>query len=151
MAILKAEHVLIHPNVTDRIQLLQVMASKLDGSTRPGFIEALLEREDQFPTGLPTEGIKFAIPHADGRFVRKNELALAVLSEPIEFRRMDNPGQEVLVEVVVMMAIKDSETQLEMLQKLIALFSDNIFWTEMLTLTEPQEVMQKFNIRIQNQ
>lgn len=147
MATLKEEHVLIHPTVTDRTTLLELMSSKLEktGITYPGFIKAVLAREEQFPTGLPTENVRFAIPHADAKFVRNNALALAVLSEPIGFQRMDNPEQEIKVEVVVMMAIKDSEAQLKMLQKLIALFGDNQFWAELLTLTEPQEVVQKFN------
>lgn len=147
MTLLKEEHVLIHPQAANRTELLELMASQLNqsGITCAGFTEALLAREEQFPTGLPTENIRFAIPHADAKYVLENALAVAILSEPVAFHRMDDPAQEIMAEVVVMMALKDSDGQLEMLQKLIGLFCDKDFWVEILAMSEPREVVEKFN------
>lgn len=58
------------------------------GLVKETFVEAVLEREREMPTGLPLDEINAAIPHADIEHVIKPALTIATLNEPVLFRVM---------------------------------------------------------------
>ena len=59
-------------------EIIQIMAENLvdQGLVKESFVPAILKREDEFPTGLPTEGVSVAIPHTDAEHVRKKTLSV---------------------------------------------------------------------------
>ncbi len=79
--------------------------------------KALLEREEEFPTGLQIGDINVAVPHADHIYVKESEIILCTLENPVEFQRMDNPEKEVKVSIIILMAINNPDTHIEVLQK----------------------------------
>lgn len=81
----------------------------------------MIERERIFPTGLQVSEIGVAIPHTDAINVNHQSISVAVLNKPVEFIHMGSEDQEVSVKIIFMLAIKDPDSQLEMLQKLIDL------------------------------
>lgn len=90
-----------------------------DQIVKEGFVEALLEREENFPTGLPVEhGV--AIPHTDGALVNEDKLVFVTLKKPVTFGEMGGgPTDTVDVSVAIFLAIGNGEKHLETLQKLI--------------------------------
>ena len=80
------------------------------GLVHDSFEEALLAREAASPTALPLPGRKLAVPHADPEHVRAPAIACATLSEPVKFREMGNPDQELAVEVVALLALTDHDS-----------------------------------------
>lgn len=89
------------------------------GLARKDYVDALLERESSFPTGLPISG-GVAIPHTSAEFVMGDTIAVATLAEPVEFSEMGgDPDQRVEVSTVFMLVISDGSRQVPVLSKLI--------------------------------
>lgn len=107
-------------------ELLKKMSSVLFGENfvKESYQEAVIKREKEFPTGLPTGGIHIAIPHTDCEHVEKEGFLVGVLEKPVKFEIMATNGEFVDVELVFMLAIKKPENQVFMLQKLITLCQD---------------------------
>ncbi len=62
---------------------------------------AILQREAQFPTGLPVTPYGVAIPHTDGTYVLKPQLAFASLKNPVVFQEMGNRSREIQVTFIL--------------------------------------------------
>lgn len=90
-----------------------------NGFVKESYLPAILEREKQFPTGLPTEGVGVAIPHADTEDVIKPGISIATLKEPVIFNVMGSPDEQVDVSIIFMLALSDPNMQLELLQNLV--------------------------------
>ena len=103
------------------------------GYAEAGYVDALLEREANHPTGLdvPTKGFGIAIPHADPDFVTEAAalVGLAPPGEAIEFASMDDPDQTVEVEVVILLLVNETEGYTTFLSNLAKLFQANEFAT----------------------
>ena len=85
--------------------------------------DAILKREASFPTGLMTQTIGVAIPHCDPDKVVEPQIGFMRLKEPVTFHQMGD-NAEIQVKVLFMLALKKSDDQLTMLQKLMALFQN---------------------------
>lgn len=94
------------------------------GFVHESYQKAVIARERVFPTGLPTQGISVAIPHTDSDHVKKEGFLVGVLEQPVTFEMMASKDVFLNVELVFMLAIKQPENQLVMLQKLMALCQD---------------------------
>lgn len=93
-----------------------------EGSVRESYLEAVLAREEIFPTGLPTP-IPVAIPHADPEHVLTPAIAVAILPEPVSFRVMGSldPAERVDVRTIFLLALNEKEAQVKVLQALVEL------------------------------
>lgn len=109
----------------DRDALLSSMADDLAaaGYVKDSFKAALLAREERFPTGLPTQGLRVAIPHTDVEHVNSSFISIARLASPIAFHEMGANARTVDVDLVFMLAIADKTSQVGTLQALIGMFS----------------------------
>jgi PTS system galactitol-specific IIA component len=95
------------------------------GYVKESFYNALVEREKLFPTGLPTDGIKVAIPHADPIHVVRNCIVVALLKKPVLFREMGKLEGEIKCDIVFMLAIKNPDEQIKVLQNFMNIFMDS--------------------------
>lgn len=111
---------------SSREVLLRNLATELvsAGRAKESFVEALIERERQFPTGLPTRGMCVAIPHTDVEHVIAPTISVTRLASPLVFGEMGGNDRTVEVELVLVLAMKDKSSQLGLLQSLIGAFSD---------------------------
>lgn len=96
------------------------------GYVKDSFKDAIIEREKNFPTGLPTEDVKVALPHTDTIHVEKPVIAIGILNSPVVFEDMGS-GDELNIEIIFMLAVKDPSDQVNVLQKLIGSFVDSEF------------------------
>jgi PTS system galactitol-specific IIA component len=105
----------------EAIQLLGGMMAK-NGYVEELYWEDVLKREETFPTGLPTQPVAIAIPHADPDRVIKSGIAIAVFEEPVKFRIMGSNTPDTLdVPVVFMLALKDFKEQTAVIRDLMLL------------------------------
>lgn len=110
------------------LEVIRALAQRLEaaGFVHPTFADAVCQREETNPTGLPLAGdIHVAIPHADTEHVIAPALAVATLVRPVPFRNMVNPEEVVHVSIVIVMALNEAHAQVEMLQQLAYLFQDS--------------------------
>ena len=141
--LLQAENILLYPDVTDTVGVVEVLTEALEatGYVERKYAQDVLEREKVFPTGLPTEPIPVAIPHADPDHIQRSAVGIALLAEPVEFGLMGTDGSDkVAAQVVFLLAIKEREKQVEMLQQLIQLIQSGDVLQEMMKARTSQAV-----------
>ncbi|CUH94837.1 hypothetical protein P22_0903 [Propionispora sp. 2/2-37] len=115
-----------------RDEILQYIAGKMYalGYVKESYVQAVIEREKVFPTGLPTEAFGVAIPHSDAVHVNKAVIAVCILKNPVMFHVMGAAAEEVLVKFIFMLAIDDPAKHIEMLNKLSVIFQDRSIMNE---------------------
>lgn len=107
-------------------EVLTVMGKNLvdKGLVKDSFIDAIITREAEFATGLPTSGVSVAIPHTDVEHVNKKTICVAVLKEPVEFGVMGEVDVKTPVKLVFMLAMDQAHSQLSLLQRLMQVFQE---------------------------
>ncbi len=93
------------------------------GYVNKDYLQALLEREEAFPTGMRTAVCGLAIPHVDSQYVLKPGIAFIRVKEPVAFKEMCT-NQDVEVKLLFMLLVKDKSKQVSMLSSLMGCFSD---------------------------
>lgn len=91
------------------------------------YIDACLEREKSYPTGLLLKsGLGVAIPHGNPDFIKENSICVLKLHEPVIFNRMDDPEEKVEVSIIFHLAV-NGNTHLEVLRCLVKAIHDEEF------------------------
>ena len=78
--LLRVEHILVGVHAKDAQDAIRQLtdALLLTGHVEAGFAEDVWKREQTFPTGLPTEPLAVAIPHADPDHVNASAVCIGV-------------------------------------------------------------------------
>lgn len=119
-----------------------------NGYVLPGYPEDVIERETQWATGLPTMPFGVAIPHAlKPDNVVSAKVAASLLAEPVSFKQSGGTEEDSPVEakIVFVLALKDSSSQLSLLQNLMVAISDEDMLTALAAATTPEEFCNIFN------
>lgn len=87
------------------------------------FINACIEREREYPTGLPSD-IPVAIPHSKVDGIYQNCICFLRLNHPVRFYRMDDSEEYVETRLIFNLAIQEADAHLEFLQRLMKLVLD---------------------------
>ena len=127
MDVFREELVLVRYVAKDAEKVLRALADVLyaDGATKESYFDAMLERERAYPTGLPTEGVKVAIPHADVEHVNYSAFAIATLANPVKFGEMGGAPEDLLdVKIVMMLANADPDEQVKTLRRMVDMFDE---------------------------
>ncbi|PAO30001.1 hypothetical protein BST50_04400 [Vibrio vulnificus] len=92
-------------------ELITILANSLiaDGLAKESYLEAVLNREIEHPTGIDCGDYAIATPHTDNIHANKPGLAVAVLNDDVIFMNADKSGQELKPSIVVMICIPPSE------------------------------------------
>lgn len=106
--------------------VLTKMANTLEekGLVKDTFKAAVIARENEHATGLPTNFAAVAIPHTDIEHVNQKAISVAVLKEEVEFGVMGDPNETVPVKIVFMLAMDEADSQLSLLTNLMKIFQD---------------------------
>ena len=81
-----------------------------------------MEREKQFPTGLPVKPIGVAIPHTETSHVLEGTICLGLPETPVPFSEMGSENGQVQAELIFMLAVTEKYQHMEVLSKLTELF-----------------------------
>jgi galactitol PTS system EIIA component len=125
---------------SDKREAVSVLAETLRaaGKVRESFLEAVLEREIGYPTGLPTPGAAIAIPHTDVQHCIEPAVAVGTLRDAVEFEEMGSPGSALEVRIVFLLSIKNPEDHVEWLSRLASAFHSPQLARKLLESTEPE-------------
>ena len=125
--LIAADSVMCRVRAGSRDEVLKLAADHLKqaGYVTDGFFQALLKRENMFPTGICFGDTCVAIPHAEPGFVKKPVILIMTLERPVRFVNMEDCEAEIPVEIVFVLAFTDSEKHLNVLQRLSALIRDS--------------------------
>lgn len=138
-------------NPSSQEELLSSLSDQLleKGVVKDTFVTGIIDREKNFPTGLPVQPFGVAIPHTDNDHVVKEQIGFASLKEPVKFKIMGSDSDYVDVSLVFILALKYPDKQLDMLQKLITLFQNEGVLNQLYECNEVdlfKEIMRTNNI-----
>jgi PTS system galactitol-specific IIA component len=141
--VLREELVLQNVQADCAEDALRALADLLfrDGAVKATYCDAMLQRETEFPTGLPTQEIKVALPHAGVEHVNYSALAVAILARPVKFCEMGTPDNELDVEIILMLANADPAEQVQTLRRLVDLFDEPASLHALKAAQTPAEVV----------
>lgn len=125
--VLKEDCIIENLEASTREEALTAMCRVLlsKGYVKESFPAAILERERLYPSGLPMEGHKIAIPHCDSEHVNKSVILFARLANPLEFSSMGEPDVKLQVRLISMFALAEKKEIGRLLEILITAYSDN--------------------------
>mgnify|MGYP002169022322 FL=1 len=122
--------------------LLHYMGGQLQqtGCVRETYPQAVVDREKEYPTGLPTENIKVAIPHTGAAHVLRQAVAVATLKKPVLFYSIEQDGEQLPVEIVFMLALSDSDAHMDLLQAVMKMIQDDSFLQQLKATQDHRQI-----------
>lgn len=123
--------------------VMQKLGKKLidTGYTKDSYVDALITREKEFPTGLDIDGVGVAIPHTDVSHVNEAAIAIGVLRNPVTFIQMGSDDEEVDVKLVFMLAVKDPNAHIDELQRILAIIQDKEVLEELVNVKDTEKII----------
>lgn len=118
------------------------------GYAKPGFIEAILKREAEYPTGLHTPGGDVAIPHADPEWTISPSLTVGFLDQPVKFNPMGGEGGEVITSLILMLTIADASEHLMFLQALAGIMENETTLKELQKTKDVEMLIKELKSKI---
>ncbi len=118
------ENIMLNLSATDKESVLSQMSDVLfqNGFVKSTFKDAVIDREKEFATGLPTHLCSVAIPHTDVEHINHRTIGVAVLEKEVPFIEMGTLDQQTEVKIVFMLAMDKVDDQLKLLQQLMQIF-----------------------------
>lgn len=125
-SLIELENIFIDVEVNNFDELVPLLAQPLieNKDVVEDFPNQVIQREQNFPTGLPTEPFGVAIPHTNAEFVMNNKVTIAILKSPIQMEVMGSMNDDKIeVSIVFLLALGQSNKQLNILQKLMGILN----------------------------
>ena len=111
------------------------------GYCRSSYIQALKDREMEFPTGIDIDGVGVAMPHTDVSHVNRAGIGIATLKKPVAFVHMATDDTLVPVRVVFMLAVDDPQKHLEKIQDILAVIQDKKTLEIIMKAEKPEDII----------
>lgn len=110
-----------------RTEALKTLVGQLQklGYVNDKYLEQVIQREVEFPTGLAFEHITVALPHANPEDVHQSACVIGRCLTPVPFGSMEAPEKELPVELICVLALNNPDDHLALLSQLMKLFSDD--------------------------
>lgn len=86
------------------------------------FQQAVKEREDKYPTGLPGPVCDIAVPHTDPEYVVKPFIAVVTTKKGVPFVQMATRDEYLKSRIIFVLGFKTGKYQVKILQTLIRRF-----------------------------
>lgn len=119
------KYLVIHGSAEDSEGAIRLCGDALykAGIVMKDFGTLCVEREKDFPTGLPTK-IPTAIPHVKAEGIKENAICFLKLNQPVVFRRLDDDTEKVETDMIFNLAIKNPDEHLSVLQNMMMFLND---------------------------
>lgn len=145
--LIKEELIIEKSDCSSYVEIIESLYGRLleHSYVQEKYLCDVLTREQSYPTGLKLNGdLNIAIPHANSEHVLESGIALSILKNPVEFNRMDDPQEKVKVSIVLLIALKESQKQIKVLEELINLLQDEKFLERLIRQREKGEIVRLF-------
>ncbi len=108
---------------------------------RDSFLSAIIQREQDYPTALPTEPFAIAVPHTNPEHIIRPFISITRLNHSILWREMGNDENDLQASIIVLLGFVDQHSHLQLLQKLMECFTDKSFLTRLREIATAKEVI----------
>lgn len=138
-------------DATSAIDALEKIATHgyEQGFVEQSWLAAVVEREREFPTGLPTP-IPVAIPHTDSAHVKVDGIGFFRLAHPVSFGEMGSIASNIDVSIIIPLLITDPKNQVDLLMSVINAVQDLDFMNKLMETEDPSEIEALFNARLKS-
>ncbi len=125
-------------------EIMEQLGSALiqEGYAKESYVNALIKREQEFPTGLDIGGVGVAIPHTDISHVKKEGIAIGVLKQPVSFIQMGTDDETVDVRLVFMLAVVNPNAHIDQLQRILSIIQDTDVLKKLLSVKETNKIIE---------
>jgi len=150
--LMSAKHIIVNLTAQNAHQVIDILTTSLSETNHvsPAFSKDVWIREQVFPTGLPTEPIPIAIPHADPDNVNESAVGIGILKSPVEFGQMGTDGStKVNAYIIFLLAIKEREKQVIMIGQLIKLIQTGDLLEKLIEAQDASECLVMLNEALQ--
>lgn len=140
---LKAELIIPGLQADSSDDIFEALGGELvkQGYCKESYVQALKNREAEFPTGINTGEKGVAIPHTDVSHVNKKGIAIATIKKPVSFMEMGTDDEYVNVQVVFMLAV-DEKGHLELLQAILGILQDQEVLNQLIEAKNAEEIIE---------
>lgn len=114
------------------------------GYAKETFTDAIIKRENMYPTGLPTEPLPVAIPHTDTEHVIKPCICFIRLKNNVEFHEMIEVNKTVKVNYVFCILLDNPKNQTGVLQSILSIASNSSIMDKLGKARTKREVFELF-------
>jgi len=149
------KHVLLESLLHEDLVFFDMPADSRDGLIRmmsgaaieggyatEGYAEDVIERENLYPTGLPTDVLKVAMPHAMVQdHVKNAAIVIARPAAPIIFKEMGDGVSDIPADIVFMLVAKGDKEHLAVLQRLVCVFAEPACMGHLASTRTPGELI----------
>lgn len=125
----------------DRAEFFEKLGKELAarGYVKDTWLDAITEREKNYPTGLACQAIKVAIPHTDPEHLEKPYIAVIRPAQPVVFEAMAGMGDPVPAELIVNLGLlQHADGQVAVLQALMGVFMDDDACADVMAQDTPE-------------
>ena len=139
---IELDNIYLDIEASDYKEVLQIMSGILQekGYVKDSYTDALLEREELSPTGLPVEPVSIAIPHTDPCHVIRPCVIVLKLKQPVRFKEMANPEHMVDAAWIFGLVFDDGNRQLPLLASVIELAQDETAMNGLMEAKDKEEI-----------
>lgn len=142
---LREELLFVPMTAADDREVLRILGHAMveRGYAEEPYVQALLRREQSYPTGLDLQGIGVAIPHTDSGYIRKEGVAIALLEQPVLFRKMGAENSRVPVRLVILFTVPDSNRHIGRLQTILQIIQDREALESLLRVSDSRQMIEE--------
>ncbi|EHJ09178.1 PTS sugar transporter subunit IIA [Staphylococcus simiae] len=146
-SLIQEENILLSLTASDKEDVLSQMSDLLhrNGYVKETFKQAVIDREHEFATALPTQRCSVAIPHTDVEHINERTIGVAILEDEVPFVEMGTLDQQTNVKIVFMLAMDKVDDQLSLLQQLMQIFQSDDKLESILRATDTTELAALIN------
>ncbi|MGL5721612.1 MAG: PTS sugar transporter subunit IIA [Brevinema sp.] len=119
------------------------------GLVENDYAQALIAREQNFPTGFNLGFMGVAIPHVEAKYVKKSALWIASIKQGCTWKNAED-DDDVLVHLCFGLLLADSNKQIEFLQWVSSCFRDQEFLTALTNASSTKELYSMLEKRMKN-
>lgn len=122
---------------------------KEKGYVHDSFLTAIKQRENAYPTALPTQPCAIALPHTDIEHVVKPFISVTRLSKGMAWREMANDENSLNVTFIFLLGFIDKNGHINLLQTLMECLNDEHFIREINLSPTPAHMVNVLKSRIE--
>lgn len=139
-------------DATSAVDALEKIATRgyEQGLVESTWLAAVVDREKEFPTGLPTP-IPVAIPHTDSTHVKANGFGFFRLAHPVSFGEMGSTASTLEVSIIIPLLITEPKDQVDLLMAVVNAVQDVDFIKNLMNIDDPLEVETAFDSRLKSE
>ena len=139
----KRENIFLDFDANDRKDFLSKISKILFEKkyVKEGFDDSIIEREEQYPTGLDFGEYKIAIPHTNPEYVNEEGIITVKLKKPIIFKDMGLDENDLEVSVIFVLLVQKGEEQVNLLTKLMSLLEQKEVYNTIKNASDKEEIL----------